>query len=615
MSTQDDVEKEIRLLVSALNLFAPGRPLDKFIDYAYFPKYKNLVENARINFVFPFTVLVGPNGMGKSSLLQAFWGMPEGNSIGRFWYSTSIDAIEEGGEGGQHRVVYGHWLGSENRVVATRKARVTKADRGSDYWEPTKAVTSDGMEKMPEKTAGLKVNGRTNDRWNAVDREALLLNFKSELSAYDKYMYFGRDPKLPTLKSRQDVIRRDSRQLKHIIDSNSQTHSYYGRPVTAENRLLTSAELDAVSEILGRNYLEARIVRHRLFGGQEPSDGLSVIFKRPNATYSEAHAGSGEVAIVSAVVQILAANRFTLLLIDEPEVSLHPLAQRRLLAFLLNQIKIKHHQIIVSTHSAEMFRGLPKSAIKLLDTNADGKFLIRENVSPSMAFSSIGAPTPDRLTIYVEDELASIVVTRAIERLEQAERALVEISVFPNGASGICTHQIPTWMRMGNSNILVYLDGDQRPNATAAFRPSREIPASEDNRLAEIIKAVTNCSPNFPVSGAAGVANQPEKIQLQRQYIDWYVKHVRFLPLSSPEHIVLAAIQRAQNAAFDETLTSTQAKVALLAAVGRDQGNIDEAAEIQYVYKQKLFEHGQDATELNEIVSTIRPFVQLLNTN
>ena len=159
---------------------------------------------------------------------------------------------------------------------------------------------------MPELGQDEKIDGRTKDRWNAVERDALFLNFKSELSAYDKFMYFGRDPKRTKLKSKQDVIRRDAGKLKRLIGSDDKKNdAFYGRPITAENRLLTAKELDTVGLILGHKYIEARIIRHRLFGGQLPEDGLSVIFKRTNSTYSEAHAGSGEIAVVSTVIQIL----------------------------------------------------------------------------------------------------------------------------------------------------------------------------------------------------------------------------------------------------------------------------------------------------------------------
>ena len=137
-----------------------------------------------------------------------------------------------------------------------------------------------------------------------------------------------------------------------------------------------------------------------------------------------------------------------------------------------------------------MFRGLPTTAVKLLEETTDGKFRIREGVSPSMAFSAIGAPAADRLSIYVEDELAAIVVKKAIAVLPEAERVLVDVRVVPSGATGIYVYQIPTLMLTGSLNILVLLDGDQKPEAKLAFTKTCDIPESEDENLSEIIRGV-----------------------------------------------------------------------------------------------------------------------------
>jgi hypothetical protein len=260
-----------------------------------------------------------------------------------------------------------------------------------------------------------------------------------------------------------------------------------------------------------------------------------------------------------------------------------------------------------------MFRGLPKTAVKLLEETTDGKFRIREGVSPSMAFSAIGAPAADRLSIYVEDELAAIVIKKAISNLPEAERTLVDVRVVPSGATGICMYQIPTLMLTGNQNVLVLLDGDQKPDAKLAFTKACDIPESENENLSRIISNVVTGDPKFQTSGYGGTADSSQKIKLQRAYIDWYLNHVKFLPLSSPEHIVLAAILRAASKHVDKTLTNQQAKKRLLQELGRSREDIDEAAEVNYIFKQKLFECVDSAHELTEIVDTIRPFIEKLN--
>lgn len=41
-------------------------------------------------------MLVGKNGTGKSSVLQAIYGCPQNKSTGDYWFSTDVDPIEDG---------------------------------------------------------------------------------------------------------------------------------------------------------------------------------------------------------------------------------------------------------------------------------------------------------------------------------------------------------------------------------------------------------------------------------------------------------------------------------------------------------------------------------------
>lgn len=66
-----------------------------YIDYIRFPHYKSLSLNSRINFNFPITLLVGRNGVNKTSILQALYGSPANKSVSEYWFSTNVDQIDE----------------------------------------------------------------------------------------------------------------------------------------------------------------------------------------------------------------------------------------------------------------------------------------------------------------------------------------------------------------------------------------------------------------------------------------------------------------------------------------------------------------------------------------
>lgn len=598
---------ELNVCFDALKKMLAAKKFEKFIHYCVFPNFKNIEPSTRIDFDFPITALVGPNGSGKSSVLTALYGMPKGYTTEEFWFSTAIDAIEEGDGLGAHRYYYGHFFDKARGIVETRKARVTKADRSSEYWEPTKATKGDGMSDVPNLKKKDLFPGRSLDRWNPVEKNVLFLNFKNELSAYDKYMYFGRSPNLDRIKSRQDRIRHDSKLLKNILDGVSINY-YYNRPVIEENRLLTAKELKIVSHILGRNYEEARYIKHRMFGGVTTSDGISVIFRKPNVRYSEAHAGSGEVAVVNAVIKILSQPEYSLVLLDEPEVSMHPGAQHRFLKFLAEQAQENKHQIIFSTHSPELIRGLPDRAIKVLEERESGKFSVISETSSSLAFSSIGASLNQKLTIYVEDRIAKHVVEAALKlRFNRAECQVVEVKPL-GSANTILSQRIPTFMLLEHAAIII-LDGDKKP-----LQP---IPHPDDIPLAQLeqkVKDLFGCVPQLGVDGNAGASDVAKKQKSLSEYLEWCQKNLYFLPGLCPEEIIINAVCRSKGSDLIALTDSNSAKNALYAEMEITESEIESADEIVYRLKQRLTDVVQHCEELNAIAAIIRPHISSLNS-
>jgi energy-coupling factor transporter ATP-binding protein EcfA2 len=159
----------IAKLVGTLSGFKPGGALKNYIAHAVFPKFKNFEPGTRIDFSFPLTALVGANGIGKSSLLHALWGMPYGYSTSKFWFATELDPIE-GNQKDPQRYFYGHWSEAFGGLVETRKARVGQK-KGVDYWEPARRSGPDGMAEL----ADGDFEGKSKDRWKLHTQRCLCI--------------------------------------------------------------------------------------------------------------------------------------------------------------------------------------------------------------------------------------------------------------------------------------------------------------------------------------------------------------------------------------------------------------------------------------------------------
>lgn len=442
---------KIKQLISQIDRKYSKGEFDKFISEVTFPRFKNFAEGTKITFGFPVALIVGANGGGKTSILHAAWGMPQGFSTSRFWFSTAVDPIEFGRKS-TNRYWYRHYVKDLGSSVESRKSSGGKR-RG--YWEPTKAAPGEGMQAMPAKNAkNAPFMSGTADRWTATSRTPHYFNPKAEHSAFDRFFHWYAGE---SLDERQERFVRYSRKLKEVVDGRLASLHFYGTERILEHFDLSAQQLAAVNRILSKTYVSARYVKHKLY--DKSSFSPSVIFKTAGRSYSECFAGSGELAVVNFVLALEGIQKFDLLLLDEPETSLHPGAQEKLLEYILEVVNEKLIQVLISTHSPTFVHLLPRGALIVLDETPAG---VTTRLAPTKAaaFSTLGEVDRTVVNLLAEDALMKAIVDRAVGRLDRRVRRKLKVISSSLGVSEMLSNQVRAYIQ-SNADVIMIVDGDQ----------------------------------------------------------------------------------------------------------------------------------------------------------
>lgn len=488
-----------------------------YIDYIRFPRFRNLEPGIRINFGFPITAFVGQNGCGKSSALQALYGAPKGRSVGNYWFNTELDPIEELQREDRHCLIYSY-DGTGNEVL---KTRINKKGQ-LDLWETSEPIQAYGM------TLG--------KRTPPVEKEVIYINFRAIPNAFEKAFHSERPPRSGV----QDFLRMRSKKLQQVLRGNARLGNFKEKAMHLEPEQLSAEVLKMAGHILGRTYQNATLVQHRLFGEW----GHSIVLHTLTHQYTDAFAGSGESAVLLLVHEVSKAQPQSLLLLDEPETSLHPGAQQKLVEYLADLCLKKKIQIVFCTHSPVLIENLPKEAIKVFTPNSvTGKFRVLENISAREAFFHIGQKVTDKTCIHVEDKLAKLMIDELIEHKFSSWRPLVEVRYQPGGADFMKQDAV-LYMRENPARNFLLLDGDQQfsppPRDPGMFTAAEMQDKSQFAKLLdqEIKNATKLKELKLPIDGNQDGGNPEQKCDQMLTYIRYLRSNVFFLPEKGPEDIL-----------------------------------------------------------------------------
>ncbi|PIB94203.1 ATP-dependent endonuclease [Caulobacter sp. FWC2] len=176
-----------------------------------------------------------------------------------------------------------------------------------------------------------------------------------------------------------------------------------------------SAEInEAVSRILGKDVSGFKEIQVHATGAVTLLTGKTSL----GVGYSEFHFGAGESSIIRMVAAIESAPDQALVLIEEIENGLHPVATIRLVEYLIWAAERKKIQVIFTTHSNEALHPLPSKAV--WSATKDKLFQGKLDVA---SLRAITGQIETASVIFVEDDFAK---TWMEAILRQSSRAIID---------------------------------------------------------------------------------------------------------------------------------------------------------------------------------------------
>jgi predicted ATPase len=227
-------------------------------------------------------------------------------------------------------------------------------------------------------------------------------------------------------------------------------------------------QLERFSEIMGRPYDLAKMAALAI-----DAKRLVPVIGQQGSAYSGFHQGAGETTVAELLQNDL--PRYSLVLIDEVESSLHPRAQRRLIRDLAEKARENELQVVLTTHSPYVLEELPLQARAYIMLGPSGRREIVYGVSPEFAMSKMDDVPYYEIDLYVEDDRAKALLTEILAA--HAPDLVSACQIIPYGAASVgqALGQMVVGGRFPRPTC-VYLDGDRAPAPGCLLMPGEDSP-------------------------------------------------------------------------------------------------------------------------------------------
>tara|TARA_R110000751_G_scaffold63465_2_gene130932 strand:+ start:7045 stop:8547 length:1503 start_codon:yes stop_codon:yes gene_type:complete len=171
--------------------------------------------------------------------------------------------------------------------------------------------------------------------------------------------------------------------------------------------------------------------------------------------YSEFHFGAGESSIIRMIKEIESAPNNSLILIEEIENGLHPIATRRMVEYLINVAERKGIQAIFTTHSDYALGPLPSEAIWAC---INGK--LKQGKLSVEALRAVSGRVDKEIAIFVEDVFAKKWVDAILREKLGIHFSQIEVYAVAGDGNAVNTHKSHRANPAISFKSICIIDGD-----------------------------------------------------------------------------------------------------------------------------------------------------------
>lgn len=171
--------------------------------------------------------------------------------------------------------------------------------------------------------------------------------------------------------------------------------------------------------------------------------------------YSEFHFGAGESSIIRIVTEIELLPESSLILIEEIENGLHPVATRRLVEYLIAAADRRRIQAIFTTHSDDALAPLPQEAVwSCLDGQTQqGKLSVK-------TLRAISGKVDTAIAVFTEDDFGKFVVQAIIREYIPDCYDQMEVHAVAGDGNAVRVHLNRSNDPTAKYRSLCIIDGD-----------------------------------------------------------------------------------------------------------------------------------------------------------